>query len=153
MSKRICSIDDCPAPAQARGWCPAHYQRWRLWGDPRGDLPVESWRVLGYTQDEWIDAFWAKVDWETRGSYECWLWLGSQGGGHPGDHYGMFRQGNQRLSTHRVAWELLMGPIEPEYTIDHICENKLCCNPRHMQQATLAENTSLQHERRRARMG
>jgi hypothetical protein len=33
---RTCSIPDCGKPHYARGWCPAHYHRWRNYGDPRG---------------------------------------------------------------------------------------------------------------------
>lgn len=36
MSERTCSIDGCAKPHEARGWCPAHYRRWRATGDPQG---------------------------------------------------------------------------------------------------------------------
>jgi hypothetical protein len=31
---RVCSVKDCGLPVLARGWCTAHYQRWRRHGDP-----------------------------------------------------------------------------------------------------------------------
>lgn len=34
MAKATCSIDDCPKPRLSRGWCSAHYQRWKKYGDP-----------------------------------------------------------------------------------------------------------------------
>lgn len=34
VSDRTCSIEDCANKATARGWCPTHYSRWRLHGDP-----------------------------------------------------------------------------------------------------------------------
>lgn len=40
MSDRTCSIDNCGRPATARGWCGAHYQRWRNHGDPLGGGPT-----------------------------------------------------------------------------------------------------------------
>lgn len=40
MAKAICSIDDCDKTAVARGWCPAHWNRWRTHGDPRADVPL-----------------------------------------------------------------------------------------------------------------
>lgn len=37
---RTCSIDGCERPASSRGWCEAHYARWRRLGDVRADQPV-----------------------------------------------------------------------------------------------------------------
>lgn len=34
MTIKICSIEGCKSPASARGWCKAHYSRWRRNGDP-----------------------------------------------------------------------------------------------------------------------
>lgn len=31
-----CAVDECTTRAHARGWCPAHWNRWRLYGDPLG---------------------------------------------------------------------------------------------------------------------
>jgi hypothetical protein len=41
MSERICSVDGCPEPARARGWCHAHYERWRRNGTP-GDAVIAA---------------------------------------------------------------------------------------------------------------
>lgn len=40
MSKRTCSVEGCDKPHEARGWCAAHYRRWRIHGDARVDIPV-----------------------------------------------------------------------------------------------------------------
>lgn len=40
MSKRLCSVESCSAPVQARGWCPAHYERWLRHGDPLADVEL-----------------------------------------------------------------------------------------------------------------
>lgn len=34
MCRMKCSIDECTEWARVRGWCGAHYQRWRRFGDP-----------------------------------------------------------------------------------------------------------------------
>lgn len=34
MPDAICRIDECDRPVLARGWCSAHYQRWKIYGDP-----------------------------------------------------------------------------------------------------------------------
>lgn len=36
MSERICSVDGCARPTQARGFCGMHYYRWSKHGDPGG---------------------------------------------------------------------------------------------------------------------
>lgn len=36
MAKRTCSIEGCPRPHMARGWCGTHYQNWHRCGDPLG---------------------------------------------------------------------------------------------------------------------
>lgn len=44
LSGRTCLIDACHAVPVARGWCGAHYRRWRLHGDPRASAPVRQAR-------------------------------------------------------------------------------------------------------------
>jgi HNH endonuclease len=34
MPQRTCSIEGCDRPVLGRGWCAAHYQRWKRHGDP-----------------------------------------------------------------------------------------------------------------------
>lgn len=34
MTQRTCSIETCPKPSKARGWCSMHYGRWKRHGDP-----------------------------------------------------------------------------------------------------------------------
>lgn len=66
----------------------------------------------------------------------CWYWTGainSRG-------YGQWGVDGVSRSTHRVAWELLVGPIPDGMTIDHLCQIKRCCNPAHLEVVTRAEN-------------
>ena len=55
--------------------------------------------------------------------------------------YGRIRI-NQGLleGTHRVAWESVNGPIPDGLELDHLCRNKQCCNPAHLEPVTHAEN-------------
>lgn len=39
MPKSICAFDECSKPAKCRGWCSAHYERWRKHGDPSVVMP------------------------------------------------------------------------------------------------------------------
>lgn len=67
----------------------------------------------------------------------CWRWdgcLNSKG-------YGCVGVGNKRTQlTHRVSYELHWGPIPAGLQIDHLCRNKQCCNPHHLEVVTGAVN-------------
>ncbi len=72
----------------------------------------------------------------------CWLFTGAtQSRG-----YGSVGIGNKRTAlAHRVAYEAIVGPIPDGMTIDHLCLNKTCLNPEHMEIVTRAENTRRAH--------
>lgn len=79
------------------------------------------------------DRFWAKVV-KTDG---CWNWTGATQ--KPG--YGRFVIERGRLSlAHRWAYEAMVGPIPEGMTIDHLCWNKVCVNPDHLEVVTREEN-------------
>ena len=77
--------------------------------------------------------FWAKID--KNGPNDCWLWRAAKGGGG----YGCFRRGGRKdgnIPAHRFIYELLVGPIPKGLTIDHLCRNRLCVNPAHLEAVT-----------------
>jgi hypothetical protein len=66
----------------------------------------------------------------------CWTWTGAvQSRG-----YGSVGYQRRIWSTHRLSYELLVGPIPDGLTIDHLCLNKRCCNPSHLEPVTNLEN-------------
>jgi hypothetical protein len=75
--------------------------------------------------------FWATVNKTST----CWQWLGSQ---HKG--YGRFRVNGCEWPAHRWAYELTHRPIPDGLQIDHLCRNRACVNPAHMELVTAREN-------------
>ena len=76
--------------------------------------------------------FWKKV----LKSSGCWQWIGAK----TPQGYGSFWTGKFNSLAHRVAWKLMVGLIPDNMTIDHLCRNKLCINPNHLEVVTLREN-------------
>lgn len=69
----------------------------------------------------------------------CWLWTGQDNGAG----YGMIRhcgQCERRLMVHRVAYELLVGPIPDGLFLDHLCRTPRCVRPDHLEPVTNAQN-------------
>src|SRR6185369_14504566 len=64
---------------------------------------------------------------------DCWPWLGVR----DSDGYGMVRwKEDGRLfqrGAHRVAYDLLVGPIPDGLELDHLCRNRLCVDPEHLE--------------------
>ena len=115
-----CNTRDCTKPVWARGFCRAHY----AWRRRRGKLSCLPRRTAA-------ERFWAKVK-KTRG---CWVWLAGTTTG-----YGQFFDSRGMLA-HRWAYERLVGPIPEGLTIDHLCRNRLCVNPSHLEAVTGRTNT------------
>lgn len=72
-------------------------------------------------------------------STPCWLFKLHVGGSNG---YKMFSVGKRGILAHRYAYELLVEPIRPNLTIDHLCRERACCNPAHLEQVTHAENNA-----------
>lgn len=87
------------------------------------------------------ERFWSKVSFPRGGSDGCWLWSGAAGGGGYG-HLGMH---GRTVKAHRVSWALHRGEIADSMYLDHLCRNRLCVRPDHLEVVTPSVNTSRGH--------
>lgn len=126
MADRTCKVDGCEGRHFARGWCGKHWKRWQKWGDP---LHPGDGRTLPA-----VDRFLAKVD--QAGDDGCWLWVA----GGDGDGYGTFKNGGRTSKAHRFSYQIFVGPIPDGLDLDHLCRNRACVNPAHLEPVSRREN-------------
>ena len=71
----------------------------------------------------------------------CWEWQGAKGRhGYGRVAMPTGKMGGRTEFTHRVAYEAFIGPIPDGLVIDHLCRNRGCCNPDHLEAVTQRVN-------------
>lgn len=72
----------------------------------------------------------------------CWLWTGAQTSSGYGEMVvGSKRGPGPRMAyAHRLSYEHWKGEIPPRFDIDHLCRQRCCCNPSHLEAVTHREN-------------
>lgn len=71
----------------------------------------------------------------------CWEWVGAKNNNGYG-HMTICRTGRPyaTFTIHRALFELHEGPISDGLTLDHLCMNRPCANPAHLEPVTFIEN-------------
>lgn len=86
-------------------------------------------RVTPWTRDE----FMRKVIVRSDG---CWEWAGA----HTTGGYAVIETPDVTTTAHRFAYTLFVGPIADDLDADHLCMNRWCVNPYHVEAVTHREN-------------
>lgn len=78
------------------------------------------------------DRFWSKVD----KTGECWIWTAYRNKGG----YGTYRDGRTMSLAHRVSYRAVRGDVPEGKELDHLCRNRSCVRPDHLEPVSRREN-------------
>lgn len=113
-----CTVSGCDTPRRnsTSPYCEKHYSRVKRHGSPH--VVKKDHRPFA---ERWRDHIKVEGD--------CWVWQGSIARG-----YGRTTDGqDNEFFVHRAVYELLVGPIPADRELDHLCRNRACCNPDHVE--------------------
>ena len=83
-----------------------------------------------------VELFWEKVE----KTDNCWSWTAAT----DKDGYGVWSvrlQGKpKQFRAHRLSYYLAGNDLDEKLTIDHLCKNKACLRPSHLEQVSIREN-------------
>lgn len=143
MADATCSVASCDRTAAITGrtgykgltpygspLCDAHEQRWRKHGDVMADKPLQR----KHPREEWPAVLYRRLRFDPpdRLPTGCIVYTGalSRGYGHVRGPEG------KTIKVHRAMWEEVRGPVPEGLELDHLCMNRSCCNPGHLEPVT-----------------
>lgn len=70
----------------------------------------------------------------------CYIWQGPDSGNGRGGGYPRMSLSGQTVAVHRVMYVNTYGFVPGKKQIDHLCRNRMCVNPNHLEMVTHLEN-------------
>lgn len=126
--KPQCAVPGCTKTAHSRDLCGSHYQRQRVTGDVRADIPLGVGQQLAWLQKNCQPHHDNCVVWPFN--------IGPRG-------YGTVSKDGKPIGAHAESCRVANGPKPtPGHEAAHICGNKACINGKHLRWATRKENAA-----------
>lgn len=124
ISINKCLIDDCFNKKYVKGLCLKHYTQ--LHRNNHVGLK------LGTVEERFLNRFCILPEYRYKDSY-CWVWNHSK----LNNGYGIISLNGKRILAHRYSYEYFKNKL-PKFVnkgleIDHLCHNRLCVNPDHLE--------------------
>lgn len=119
MTHAICKVERCERPVKRLGWCNMHSARWYRTGS------VEDTRIDNFSRYE-------------VANNGCWIWTGPL---FQSNGYGQFSRMYEGTNlAYRAFYLKHVGPVPDGLQLDHLCRDRRCVNPQHLEPVTAAEN-------------
>lgn len=126
---RICGVEECGNKHVARGYCYAHYEREKKYGDPLGGGTFKGEPARYY-----------ETTVLTHNSDECLIWPYTRGS----DGYARLKLRGEHLVQRIICFDLYGPPPSDIHEAAHSCGHGMqgCVNPRHVRWASREENAA-----------
>lgn len=107
-----------------------------------------------YRRNEILERIYERVEVEDHGYVDnddmpspCHVWQGPTSGNGRGGGYSRMSLNGQTVAVHLVVYTHYFGYIPGKKQIDHKCNNRLCCNPSHLEMVTHKTNQKRRAQR------